>query len=114
MEKYDYFAGLAEKKRLTADEKQAIREAAEQEHIAINAKCSSCYFDAAVQLALLYKPKQETEQGEYELREGIDITLHSAKHGVLRVNKANCTPENARKWIAAGCPRAWFAKLPEE
>lgn len=119
MEKYEIFADLAEKKRFSAEDKAIIEQAAQEYGITLNTGCPNCYHDAAIQIALMLKPKnepeQETEQAnsEYELCDGIDITLHSYKYGELRINKANCTPENARKWREAGIPARFFKKLSE-
>lgn len=120
MEKYKYFAALAEKKRLGAEDKAAIKEEAEELGITFNEKCNNCYHDAAVQIALHYKPEQKEEErpaqvverGEYELQDGIDITIDSYKFGRLHVCQANCTPANAQLWLRAGLPARFFKHMP--
>lgn len=114
MEIFEKYKTLAEKKRLTAAEKAEIEAKTQEYGIVLNKRCSNCYRDAALQIALANKPKTEQENGEYELCEGIDITIDSFKYGTLRVNKANCTPANARKWIAAGIPLRFFKRYPNE
>ena len=114
MEKYEKFKALAEKAELTAEDKAAIMEEAGKHGIVLNKRCAACYKDAAVQIALAYKPAEaQPDAGGYELRDDIDVTLHSFKHGEFRVCKATLTKENAEKWIAAGIPLRFFKKLPE-
>ena len=116
MKKYDYFKKLVEKATFTDEEKDALETYAEKHGISINHGCNDCYRDAAVQLALAYKPKEQPKANdcEYELREDIDVTLHSFNHGSFRVCPALCTKENAEKWIAAGIPLRFFKKLPKD
>lgn len=115
MKKYDFFKALAEKAEYTAEEKETLATYAAEHGIAINHGCNDCYHDAAVQLALAYKPKEKKTETpcEYELCDDIDITLHSFNHGVFHVCPALCTKENAEKWIAAGIPLRFFKKLPK-
>ena len=123
MEKYKYFAALAEKKRLGAEDKVAIAEEAAELGIALNKKCSNCYHDAAVLIAVHYKPTDqvaeanemvvEDQQGEYELQDGVDITIESYKFGRLHVCAKECTPANAKLWLQAGLSARFFKKLPQ-
>lgn len=114
---YTKFKALSEKERLTADDKAAIEEVAEAYGLTINKKCSNCYRDAAIQIALANKPTEEPEaepeQEGYVLRDGIDITLHSYRHGKLHVCAKECTTENAERWIAAGIPLSFFKHVPD-
>lgn len=114
MEIYEKFKAYAEKSRLTAEEKKEIEEAAESYGITLNKKCGSCYKDAAIQIALANKPERKQEAGEYELCDGIDITLSSFRFGSLRICKAACNTENAKKWIAAGVPLRFFKRVPAD
>lgn len=118
MEKYEYFAALALKKRFGAEDKKAIAQEAETLGIALNTTCSNCLHDAAVQIALHYKPKEEpvkVEKNEgYALHDGIDITLESYKYGRLHVCAKNCTEANAKLWIAAGIPTRFFKHIQDE
>ena len=111
---YDRYKQLAEKQRLTAAEKAEIEERAKELGIPMNKKCSSCYRDAAVQIALAYKPMEEQQEGEYELYDDIDITIHSFRFGELHVCPKNCTTVMARKWREAGLPLRFFKKYPHE
>ena len=111
---YDEMRKLADKKRLTAQDKALIETLAKEHGIALNKKCPNCYHDAAIQIALQLKPKESTEDGEYELRSGIDITLHSFRYGTIHVCAANCTPANARRWVEAGIPLNFFKKYPHD
>lgn len=118
MEKYEYFASLALKKRFGAEDKKAIVQEAETLGISLDRTCSNCLHDAAVQIALYYKPKGSPEEQRslegYVLHDGIDITLESYKHGRLHVCAKNCTEANAKLWIAAGIPTRFFKHLPDE
>lgn len=115
MEIYERYKKLAEKSRLTASEKAEIEAKALEYGITLDKKCPNCYRDAAIQIALANMPKKvEQEEGEYELCEGIDITIHSYRYGDLHVCQANCTPANARKWRAAGIPLKFFKRYPHE
>lgn len=115
MEKYEHFKTLAEKKRLTAQDRAEILDAAEQMGIALNRTCSNCYHDAAVQIALALKPAGEPQTaGAYELYENIDITLESYRFGRLHVCAKECNEANAKLWIAAGIPLRFFKHLPDE
>lgn len=107
------FVALADKKRYTAEEKAEIEAKAQEYGIKLVKRCSQCYQDAAMQIALANKPQTQQEKGEYELCDGIDITLDSFRFGRLHVCPANCTPANARKWLDAGIPRKFFKRLPE-
>ena len=115
---YDKFKALAYKKRLTADDKETIVTAAAEYGISLNTKCSNCYRDAAIQIALANKPQetqeeQNTESG-YVLKRGIDITLHSYRFGTMHICAKTCNTANARKWLQAGIPRNYFAHIPDE
>lgn len=115
MENYDFFSKLANKSRFSVDEKVVIKEHADKHGIAINSRCSSCWKDAVVQLALIYKPKEEMRiVSGYVLRDDIDCILDSYKYGRLRINQALATKENVEKWIAAGIPMRWFKQVPNE
>lgn len=111
---YEEFRALADKKRLSAADKVKIEEVAQAYGLSLNKNCPDCYRDAATQIALANKPKVEQEQGEYELCDGIDITLDSFRFGRLHVCAKNCTPENARKWVEAGIPLRYFKRIPNE
>lgn len=113
MKNYDFFVKLAEKKKYTAEEKRTLETYAAEHGIEINKSCPDCYADAAAQLAIIYKPKEEKKAGGFVLRDDIDIVLDSYPHGRFHVCPATCTDENARKWIEAGIPRRFFAHIPE-
>ena len=114
MEKYNYFATLAQKKRLGVEDKRAIKEEAYDLGITLNEKCPDCYADAAMEIALHYKPKPETPKGaHYELCDGIDITLHSFKFGTMRICQKYCTDANVKRWIEAGIPMRFFKTIPD-
>ena len=117
MKKYEFFAELADKpaNKWTDKQKELTRDEAAKKGIRINEGCPDCYRDAAAQLAILLRPAEKgASAGGYELRPGLDITLHSYKHGVFRVCAATLTEENARKWLAAGLPERFFVKMPKE
>lgn len=115
MEKYNYFLTLAEKKRIGVEDKRAISEEAQELGIELNTNCTDCYRDAAMQIALHYKPQEKKPTGKhYELCDGIDITLHSYKYGELHICEKYCTDANAKKWIAAGIPMRFFKVVPNE
>lgn len=118
MEKYEYFSALALKKRFGAEDKKAIAQEAEALGITLDRTCSNCYHDAGVQIALYYKPKEQTEQTEaldgYVLHDGIDITLESYRFGTLHVCAKHCTPANAKRWIEAGIPKRFFKHIPND
>ena len=123
MEEFNYFKGLAEKKRLTAADKAAIEEAAQTYGLTLNKNCPNCYRDAAIQIALVNKPEEvgtplpdgaPKDAPEYELYPEVDIVIDSFRFGHMHVCAKECTPENARKWIAAGLPKRFFKHIPEE
>lgn len=111
---YDKFRALADKKRLTSEDKETIEAEAVLLGITLDTKCPNCYHDAAVQIALAYKPSEEPQDGEYELCDGIDIVLDTYRYGRLRVNKQNSTPANIQKWLEAGIPLRYFKKYPHD
>lgn len=114
MEIYEQIRAIAEKFKLSKADKEFIAPLAEKHGIEINRTCSDCWRDAAIQLALIYKPQDNTPLSGYVLREDIDITLHSFKFGTLHICPALCNEENAKKWIAAGAPLRWFKHVPNE
>lgn len=115
MENYEYFSQLAQKSRFSVDEKVVIKEHASQHGITINSRCSSCWKDAVIQLALIYKPKEEGKPAEgYVLRDDIDCVLDSPRYGRMRINAALATEENVKLWIKAGMPFRWFKQVPNE
>lgn len=115
METYERLREMVEKSRLTKEDKVFIEPLAKQHDISLNKRCPDCWKDAAIQLALLYKPKEEGKSaGGYVLRKGIDVTLYSYRYGTFRVCEATLTKENAEKWIAAGIPLRYFEKTPED
>lgn len=112
---YTKFAELAEKKRMTAEDKLAIEEVAQSYGLTLNKKCPNCYRDAALQIALANKPKAEPQaDGEYELYDDVDITIDSYKFGKLHICPKNCTPANVKTWLAAGIPLRYFKKYPHD
>lgn len=116
MEKYEIFAALADKpmEQWSDEERDIVGKEAKEHGIKMNVRCKDCWRDAAVQLALIYKPEEPKEGvGGFVLREGVDVMLHS-KHGDFHVCEATLTESNARKWLAAGLPSTFFAKMPEE
>lgn len=113
MEIYEKFKKLAEKQKLTATEKKEIEEVAQTYGLTINKTCPDCYADAAMQIALANKPKPKST-GAYVLRDDIDVTVHSYRHGTFRVCPALCNDETAKQWIAAGIPLRYFAKYPKD
>lgn len=115
MEKYEKFAALAEKDKLNASDKKAIAAEADALGVEINPNCPSCYKDAAIQIALHYKPEHKTQTGsKYELFDDIDITIHSFKFGTMRCCNATISDDAARRWLAAGLPRRFFKTIPNE
>lgn len=118
MEKYEYFAALALKKRFGVEDKKAIAQEAEMLGISLNKTCSNCYHDAAVQIALHYKPEESQEEQVntegYVLHEGVDITLESYRYGRLHVCAKNCNEANSKLWIKAGIPTRFFKHIPDE
>ena len=117
MEIYKKLKPIAEKFKLSAEDKKFIEPLAKEHGIEINKNCSDCWRDAAIQLLLIYKPETKVENpsaGGYELRVDIDVTFHSWKYGTLRICPATLTKENAEKWIAAGAPLRWFVKTPQD
>lgn len=117
MKKYEFFADLAEKpaNKWTDKQKELTRDEAAKHGIHLNTGCPDCYRDAAAQLALALRPKEEPKDaGGYVLRPGIDVVLHSYKYGSFRICEATLTKANAEKWIAAGIPMRYFIKTPEK
>lgn len=113
MEIYEKFKKLSEKQRFTAAEKAEIEEVAQAYGLTLKKGCPDCYRDAAIQIAIANRPKTIQEAGDYELCDGIDITIDSYRHGHMHVCAKNCTNENARKWIEAGLPLRFFKRVPE-
>ena len=120
------FEKLANKKRLTAADRQTIAEAAPRYGIEMNAGCSNCYHDAAVLIALAIRKENEPETKQNDpaddtnvgskmiLREGIDIRISSYKYGELHVCQKECTPANIKLWLAAGVPLCYFENESNE
>ena len=116
MEKYEIFAALADKQmeQWSDEERDMVGKEAKEHGIKINVRCKDCWRDAAVQLAIIYKPeKPKNGVGGFALRDGVDVMLHS-KHGDFHVCEATMTESNARKWLAAGLPTTFFAKMQDE
>lgn len=115
MEKYEKIKAIAQKFKLSAEDKRFIEPLAIENGITINKGCSDCWRDAAIQLAIIYKPEQEAQPNAcgYELRPDIDVTLHSYKYGTMRVCPALVNEENVKKWLAAGIPLRFFTKTPD-
>ena len=115
MKKHEFFAELADKPmdKWTEKQRELVRTEAEKKSIHMNPNCPDCYRDAAAQLAIALRPVEaKADAGGYALRAGVDVMLHS-KHGDFHVCEATLTESNARKWLAAGLPETFFAKLPK-
>lgn len=110
------FEKLAEKKRLSAADRQVIAQAADEYGISLNKACSNCYHDAAVLIALKLRKAAKHEELNrvaeadkmMRLKEGVDITIYSYKYGTLHVCNKLCNPANVKLWIAAGVPMQFF------
>lgn len=114
MENYERISALATKKgRYTAKEREFIVALAAENGIFVNTLCSSCYKDAAIELAVMLKPKESTNVGGYVLRAGTDLILHGRNGNKYRVCAATLTEENAQEWLANGLDRSAFEQLPE-
>ena len=105
----------SEKTTYTAKEKEKISKLAAENNIALNPLCPDCYWDAVAELYTISKPKQkEHDAGGYELRDGLDVTWVSSRHGEFRICAATCNAENAKKWLAAGVPSRFFKHMPQD
>lgn len=105
----------SEKTTYTAKEKEKISKLAAENNISLNPLCPDCYRDAVIQLYSIYKPKDELQDaGGYELRDGLDVTWVSSRHGEFRICAATCNAENAKKWLAAGVPSRFFKRMPQD
>lgn len=117
MENYEKLVKIAEKFKLSAEDKRFIEPLAAENGIEIKRSCSDCWRDAAIRLALIYKPVEEKKEDtgcKYELREGLDINLISYKYGKLHICAATLTEENVKLWRKAGIPKRFFTKYPED
>lgn len=114
MEILDKLTKWADKQAFTAKEREEIVKLAAEHGIEINPLCPDCYRDAVIQLYGIYKPKDEPQdKGGYVLREGVDVVLHARNGNEYHICEATLTVENARKWLAAGMPDTFFAKMPQ-
>lgn len=117
METYEKLKSIAEKFKLSAKDKEYIAPLAEKHGITINKSCSDCWRDAAIQLAIIYKPAEEateTSDSGYVLRDGVDCIFDSYQYGRFRVCQALATEENVKKWLEAGIPLRWFKQVPAQ
>lgn len=121
MKIYERLKELAQKTKSqwTETDRAYVAELADKKGVKLNKACPDCYVDAASQLYIIYKPKatkvteSEEPKSEYELNDGIDITLHSFRYGKLHVCQKNCTPANVKLWLAAGLPLQFFKSVPK-
>lgn len=115
MEILEKLTKWAEKKELTAKDKEQIAKLAAEHGIEINPLCPDCYRDAVIQLHKLYKEQAEPKDaGGYQLKPGVDVTLCARNGNEYRVCEATLTAGNARKWLANGLPTTFFAAMPNE
>ena len=96
--------------KLNAKEREFVTGLCAEHGIQLNTLCPDCYKDAAAQLYLMLNKQDEQQEGDFELRDGVDIVLNKTE----RVCAATCTDENARKWLAMGLPKSFFKKMPKE
>lgn len=106
MEKYEKMLQLAEKAKLTAKERELIVAECAEHDIHINTLCESCYKDAAMQLAVIYKPK-DVQPGAYKLRDGLDVRFNG-----YHITADTITDELAQRILAQGFPERYFVEMP--
>ena len=108
MEMYEKMLQLAEKSKLTAKERELIVSEAANHDIRINTLCESCYKDAAMQLAVIYKPK-DVQPGAYKLREGLDVRFNG-----YHITADTITDDLAKRILAQGFPERYFVEMPSD
>ena len=99
---------------LTADDKAHVRNVCKELGVYFdpkNARCKSCYQDAAVKCVVECKKRLGDERktnesgARYILKPGVDVYF-----GAIRVNEATLTDELAVRIIAQGFDRKFFVK----
>lgn len=109
---------LANKKRLTAEDKAEIEAEAAAAGMTLKRGCPDCFRDAVVEL---YRRAEKTQQNAnsekitvagYRLQDDTDLIL---QHGGRRwrVCAATMTAESVQEWIANGLDMRHFAQTPE-
>lgn len=112
MEIYKRLKKLAEKKKLTTEDREFIVGLCADNGIVINTLCKDCYNDAVLQLYSIYKPQDEAKENthaKYVLRDGLNVRFNGRI-----INAATITDELAARIIAQGFPTRLFKKLPKE
>lgn len=98
--------------QIKAEHKSIVITIAKELGISVEAKprCGSCWHDAAVklfeQIQAEHAPEEQTEdKRKYVLKKGVDVYF-----GDVRVNSATLTDELARRILARGFERKFFAR----
>ena len=99
--------------KLTADDKEFVRDCADVYGVNFNpqkTRCKSCYQDAAMAVLSVIKANEPAPQADenaprYVLRAGVDVYF-----GGIRVNEHTITDELAERIIARGFEKKFFAK----
>ena len=109
---------LANKKRLTAEDKAEIEAEATAAGMTLKKGCPDCFRDAVVELYSRAEKTQQNANSEkitvagYRLHDGVDLIL---QHGGRRwrVCAATMTAESVQEWIANGLDMRHFAETHE-
>lgn len=96
-------------RELTAEDRSFLQEVAAELEIesATKAGCKKCWHEIAMRIAIALsdnQPADENNKRAYVLREGVDLLF-----GGIRINAATLTDELARKIIARGFDKKYFA-----
>lgn len=96
---------------ITASDKKYLKQLAHEYDVQFD-NCKTCpniWHDLAVQLyARIQKTSESYAGAKYVLKDGVDVYF-----GDIRINAATLTDELAKKVLARGFARRWFAVIPE-
>lgn len=110
METKEKLKAIANKQRLTADDKQFVIELAAELGVEFEPKkgCSDCYKDMAVVLYGRLPDEEGESERRYLLRDGIDVYW-----GTLRVNNT-CSDEELEDYLQRGFPKQLYKRIDGE
>lgn len=100
---------------LSDEQKEAIKAEAKVRNIHLSSRCNSCYRDALIQIviqdrkAAQEKAEREASNGEWVLREGLDVIFLG-----IRVNKDTLTDALAERLSAKGFPNHLLWKVSKD
>lgn len=109
---------LANKKRLTAEDKAEIEAEATAAGMTLKRGCPDCFRDAVVELYSRAEKTQQNANSEkitvagYRLQDDTDLILQRGGRR-WRVCAATMTAESVQEWIANGLDMRHFAETPE-